>query len=259
MRSVWTTRQRVSPTTRWSRAHPSRIARRTGRAVRHRRRAGTGGVRRRRDTGRDRRPRRHRIARSHRRPAARHAEHDARRQRALPGRGAHAAGRLSRPRPPLERTRRGPVRRGRAARARRARALAAARPYARPRAHRHRARPPSELARHHAAELAPPGFGRHLDRRARRPGHHPGRRPGHADPGFLEHPVREWRSDRRRRAPLLGAVLARVTGTTPPAPLRYDDALGEWWSAQGTRGALDRAAQWRAAVALGLLDQDPTP
>jgi hypothetical protein len=54
----------------------------------------------------------------------------------------------------------------------------------------------------------------------------------------------------------LGEVLARVTGATPPSPLRYDDALGDWWSAQGARGALDRAAQWRAAVALGLVDQD---
>jgi hypothetical protein len=36
--------------------------------------------------------------------------------------------------------------------------------------------------------------------------------------------------------------------------VRYDDALGDWWSAAGTRGALDRAAQVRAAVALGLLD-----
>jgi hypothetical protein len=42
----------------------------------------------------------------------------------------------------------------------------------------------------------------------------------------------------------------------PPSPPRYDDALGEWWSARGMRGALDRAAQWRAAVALGLLDDE---
>jgi hypothetical protein len=55
---------------------------------------------------------------------------------------------------------------------------------------------------------------------------------------------------------LLGDVLRRVTATPPPSPLRYDDALGEWWSDHGTRGALDHAAQWRAAVALGLLDAD---
>jgi hypothetical protein len=53
-------------------------------------------------------------------------------------------------------------------------------------------------------------------------------------------------------------VLEHVTGAPPPTPLRYDDALGEWWSAHGARGALDRAAQWRAAVALGLVDQDTT-
>jgi hypothetical protein len=54
----------------------------------------------------------------------------------------------------------------------------------------------------------------------------------------------------------LGVVLALVTGATPPSPLRYDQALGDWWSAHGARGALDRAAQWRASVALGLLDGD---
>jgi hypothetical protein len=58
---------------------------------------------------------------------------------------------------------------------------------------------------------------------------------------------------------LLGEVLARATDATPPSPLRYDDDLGAWWSSHGTRGALDRGAQWRAAVALGLLDQDSTP
>jgi hypothetical protein len=47
-----------------------------------------------------------------------------------------------------------------------------------------------------------------------------------------------------------------VTGAAPPSPLRYDDDLGDWWSAHGARGALDRAAQWRAAVALGLVDLD---
>jgi hypothetical protein len=55
---------------------------------------------------------------------------------------------------------------------------------------------------------------------------------------------------------LLGTVLRAVTGAVPPSPLRYDDALGDWWSAQGARGALDRDAQWRAAVALGLLGAD---
>ncbi len=54
---------------------------------------------------------------------------------------------------------------------------------------------------------------------------------------------------------LLTEVMANVTGATPPSPLRYDEALGDWWSSAGARGALDRAAQLRAAVALGLLDQ----
>ncbi len=53
---------------------------------------------------------------------------------------------------------------------------------------------------------------------------------------------------------LLWAVLQLATGTDPPTPLRYDESLGEWWSAQGMRHALDLDAQWRAAVALGLLD-----
>ncbi len=58
--------------------------------------------------------------------------------------------------------------------------------------------------------------------------------------------------------PLLATVLQRITDAPPPSPLRYDDALGEWWSARGMRGALDLAAQWRVAVALGLLDDDET-
>jgi hypothetical protein len=55
---------------------------------------------------------------------------------------------------------------------------------------------------------------------------------------------------------LLGAILREVTAIAPPTPVRYDDVLGDWWSEHGTRGALDRDAQWRAAVALGLLDPD---
>jgi hypothetical protein len=54
---------------------------------------------------------------------------------------------------------------------------------------------------------------------------------------------------------LMTAVMTNVTGATPASPLRYDDALGEWWSSAGARGALDRAAQLRAAVGLGLLAQ----
>jgi hypothetical protein len=54
--------------------------------------------------------------------------------------------------------------------------------------------------------------------------------------------------------PVLYAVLERATGATPPRPLRYDDALGEWWSAHGMRHAVPLDAQWRAALALGLVD-----
>ena len=64
------------------------------------------------------------------------------------------------------------------------------------------------------------------------------------DPGAADAPVP------------LGPILQRVTGTRPPSPLRYDDSLGQWWSDQGMRGALDRESQWRAATALGLLTDD---
>jgi hypothetical protein len=56
---------------------------------------------------------------------------------------------------------------------------------------------------------------------------------------------------------LLGTVLALVVGgEAPPTPLRYDDALGVWWSERGMRGALPLDAQWRASCALGLT-RDP--
>jgi hypothetical protein len=55
---------------------------------------------------------------------------------------------------------------------------------------------------------------------------------------------------------LLGTVLAAVTGDPDlPRPLRYDDALGEWWSQRGVRGALSLDAQWRAARALTLVGE----
>ena len=54
---------------------------------------------------------------------------------------------------------------------------------------------------------------------------------------------------------LLSEVFGLVVGgPAPPAPLRYDDALGEWWSAQGARGALSLEQQYVASGALGLLD-----
>jgi hypothetical protein len=91
------------------------------------------------------------------------------------------------------------------------------------------------------------------------PGTIPGGAPGMQTPDFWSIPFVSGAPVAAAAPALLGPVLQRATGAAPPSPLRYDDALGEWWSAQGTRGALDRAAQWRAAVALGLLDQDPTP
>jgi hypothetical protein len=56
--------------------------------------------------------------------------------------------------------------------------------------------------------------------------------------------------------PLLATVLAAIVddGATPPSPLRYDDGLGAWLSEHGMRRALPPDAQWRANVALGLLD-----
>ena len=128
------------------------------------------------------------------------------------------------------------------------------------RAHRHRARAAPELARHHAPELASPGPApTSRVARARRPGHHPRWRARHADPRLLEHPVRRWPAGRGRRTGAARRGAARASpAATAPSPLRYDDALGDWWSAHGTRGALDRAAQWRAAVALGLLGRRRT-
>jgi hypothetical protein len=84
----------------------------------------------------------------------------------------------------------------------------------------------------------------------------PGGAPGMQTPDFWSIPFVSGPPAAADAPALLGAVLHRVTGAPPPAPLRYDDDLGTWWSTQGTRGALDRAAQWRAAVALGLVDPD---
>jgi hypothetical protein len=89
------------------------------------------------------------------------------------------------------------------------------------------------------------------------PGTIPGGAPSMQTPDFWSIPFVSGPPTAADAPPLLGAVLQRVTGVTPPSPLRYDDDLGTWWAAHGTRGALDRAAQWRAAVALGLLPPDP--
>jgi hypothetical protein len=86
------------------------------------------------------------------------------------------------------------------------------------------------------------------------PGTIPGGAPSMQTPDFWSIPFVGGPPVAADAPALFARVLARVTGAPAPSPLRYDEALGEWWSAQGTRGALDRAAQWRAAVALGLLD-----
>jgi hypothetical protein len=88
------------------------------------------------------------------------------------------------------------------------------------------------------------------------PGTIPGGAPGMQTPDFWSIPFVSGPPQAADAPALLGDVLQRVTAATPPSALRYDDALGQWWSDHGTRGALDRAAQWRAAVALGLLDAD---
>jgi hypothetical protein len=87
----------------------------------------------------------------------------------------------------------------------------------------------------------------------------PGGAPSMQTPDFWSIPFVSGPSAAADAPALLAAVLGRVTGATPPSPLRYDDSLGEWWSEQGMRGALDREAQWRAAVALGLLDDEAAP
>ncbi len=85
------------------------------------------------------------------------------------------------------------------------------------------------------------------------PGTIPGGAPDMQTPDFWSIPFVGGTPVAADAPALLGEVMERVTGATAPSPLRYDDALGDWWSAHGARGALDRAAQWRAAVALGLL------
>ena len=88
------------------------------------------------------------------------------------------------------------------------------------------------------------------------PGTIPGGAPNMQTPDFWSIPFVSGTPVASDAPALLRAVLHRATDATPPSPVRYDDALGDWWSEHGTRGALDHAAQWRAAVALGLLDED---
>jgi hypothetical protein len=87
------------------------------------------------------------------------------------------------------------------------------------------------------------------------PGTIPGGAPSMQTPDFWSIPFVSGTPTAADAPPLLTAVMTNVTGATPRSPVRYDDTLGEWWSSLGARGALDPAAQVRAAVALGLLAQ----
>ncbi len=127
------------------------------------------------------------------------------------------------------------------------------------RAHGYRARPASELACDHVAQFAPPGSADIAVRAPDGPGTIPGGAPGMQTPDFWSIPFVGGPRTTSDAPELLGVVLHRVTDVTPPSPLRYDDDLGAWWSEHGVRGALDRVAQWRAAVALGLLDASDAP
>jgi hypothetical protein len=93
------------------------------------------------------------------------------------------------------------------------------------------------------------------------PGTIPGGAPGMQTPDFWSIPFVGGPPVATDAPTLLGAVLALVVGgEAPPAPLRYDDALGGWWSERGMGGALPLDAQWRASCALGLTrDPDSIP
>jgi hypothetical protein len=88
------------------------------------------------------------------------------------------------------------------------------------------------------------------------PGTIPGGAPGMQTPDFWSIPFVGGPPVAADAPDLLGAVLTLVVGAAPPSPLRYDDALGVWWSERGMRGALPLDAQWRASCALGLI-RDP--
>ncbi len=105
-----------------------------------------------------------------------------------------------------------------------------------------------------------PGSATIAVRAADGPGTIPGGAPGMQTPDFWSIPFVAGPPAEADAPALLGRVLARVVGegAAPPDPLRYDDALGMWWSDRGVRGALALDAQWRAACALGLVDETVT-
>jgi hypothetical protein len=88
------------------------------------------------------------------------------------------------------------------------------------------------------------------------PGTIPGGDPNMQTPDFWSIPFVGGPPRAGDAPPLLAAVLARVTGdgSSPPVPVRYDAGLGTWLTVHGLLGALPRAAQLRAATALGLVD-----
>ncbi|MFN8025140.1 MAG: hypothetical protein U0W40_01935 [Acidimicrobiia bacterium] len=86
----------------------------------------------------------------------------------------------------------------------------------------------------------------------------PGTIPGGAEsmqtPDFWSIPfVSGARSRRRLRCSARCWRSSPAAAPPYPEPVRYDQALGEWLSAGGLRGALSPRAQYDAAVALGLL------
>jgi hypothetical protein len=92
------------------------------------------------------------------------------------------------------------------------------------------------------------------------PGTVPGGAPGMQTPDFWSIPFVSGPPVAGDAPALLGTVLHAVTGDPClPAPLCYDDALGDWWSARGVRGALSLDAQWRAACALTLVGDPDEP
>jgi hypothetical protein len=87
------------------------------------------------------------------------------------------------------------------------------------------------------------------------PGTIPGGAPSMQTPDFWSIPFVSGTPVAADAPGVLGSVLANVgRAFALPSPFRYDDALGDWLSMVGMHQALDHAAQFRAAVALGLLD-----
>jgi hypothetical protein len=91
------------------------------------------------------------------------------------------------------------------------------------------------------------------------PGTIPGGAPSMQTPDFWSIPFVGDGPHDGDAPPLLAPVLREVldAGAAVPDPLRYDDALGALLSAHLGRGWLPLDAQWRAAAALGLVEELP--